>query len=508
MTRIEGNRPVSTGFAVNNAAGPQSAGMAAEVKTAQANHQQMQAFREMRAAQAEMLKNLLTAIMGQVAALQGGAGVKKGLTKGTGAPYGSAALRNNNLNDLVGKANIRGAKDVVRFQQSMEKLAGARARTLSPEQAAQSTKKLTFTAEEAARIQAAPDDAAAKKIVMQIIGERTGTNLSDKSPRLSRSKKESEERNALNSLLGTNVKAGQEKNATSALILDGLAESVVHAVRSAAPMSAAPAIPTTPANSSGNVPVSGDGISVPRAPESSSPPTQAPTELSVDVSDYSDAANKAGELASPLIFDLAGTGLKLKKGERVEVDIDGDGKGEIITNLDNGIGLLVFDALDGVDVKGAGRDYFGDRTDLSAYGIVSGRDDGFWDNGFAALRALCERFGLVYGEKQHLDEKDLAFLEREVGLRMRIEGLFGSDRTFKECGITRVHLGDPDKIQSLEQASADRFGNKLMKQAGATFVVHGKEREYADIWFNVVARARDSVAAVAAKAKAAIAATL
>ena len=42
MTRIEGNRPVSSGFAVNNAAGgAQSAGMAAEVKTAQANHQQM-----------------------------------------------------------------------------------------------------------------------------------------------------------------------------------------------------------------------------------------------------------------------------------------------------------------------------------------------------------------------------------------------------------------------------------------------------------------------------------
>ncbi|MFZ9887465.1 MAG: hypothetical protein ACO3JL_08170, partial [Myxococcota bacterium] len=75
----------------------------------------------------------------------------------------------------------------------------------------------------------------------------------------------------------------------------------------------------------------------------------------------------------------------------------------------------------------------------------------------------------------------------------RIEGLFGDDRTFAEVGITRVNLGDKARIEHIDEAKTDRFGNRLMRQAGATFVVDGLVREYADIWFAVWARSTTTV---------------
>ncbi len=479
MTRVTGSSNVANASYLARAseAAPSAATQAAQ--RVQASEQQIQAFRQMRAAQADLLKQLLTFILGQAQAAMAGA-VKKGLTKSTDAPYSSDVLRANKdakggWGALAKKANIGGAKDIERFNQSMSKLEQSRARVVTDDQ--KPKKALTFSAEEVARIKAAPTQEAAKKVVMDIIAKRTGVKLDDKGGRLNRSAKEGAEREALNKLLGTKVKAGQEKNATSALILDGLADSAAAAVR--AHQVAAPPVIVAPQPTYGD-----DAVNVPV------PPPQVPVseEVTVDIGDYQSPAEKAGELASPLIFDLAGVGLKMKQGEKVFIDIDGDGKGEIITNLDDGVGLLVFDALDGAEIQGAGRDYFGDRTDLTAYGIRSNNNDGLWDNGFDALRALCEHFDMVYEGKQFLDAKDLAVLEKEIGLRMRVEGLNGKDRTFTELGITRINLGDPQKIQSIKSAQEDRFGNRLMKQEGATFLIKNVERDYADIWFNVLAR--------------------
>jgi len=491
MTRIDANRPV---VATNVTPPPGSAAPAAATSAATrpaADEGQMQAFRQLRAAQAEMLKQLVMFFMGHVAAAQAKGAPKKGLVKSKAAPYGSEKLRaqgGKGWKDLAKKANIGGARDITRFHQTMDKLEASRARVVSD--GTTPKKALTFSAEQVARIKAAPTPEAAKAEVLKIIGERTGKQLGDKGGRLSRSPREGAEREALNAILGTRVKAGHEKNATSALILDGLAESVACAIRSHQPAAAGelvqPPVVAVPGQQFGDdVPVG--PAPPPQAPPQSPPPSSS-GEVTVDVGDYQDPAGKAGELASPLIFDLAGVGLKMKAGEKVFIDIDGDGKGEIITNLDDGVGLLVFDALAGVEVDGAGRDYFGDRTDLTAYGIHSGREDGLGENGFDALRALCEHFELVRGDKQHLDEHDLMLLEKEIGLRMRLEGLLGKDRTFKELGITRINLGNPKKIQSIKSAQEDRFGNKRMKQEGATFLVKGIEREYADIWFNVLAR--------------------
>jgi hypothetical protein len=192
---------------------------------------------------------------------------------------------------------------------------------------------------------------------------------------------------------------------------------------------------------------------------------------------------------SPLIFDLTGTGLKVREGKRIALDFDGDGVLEAITDLDRGMGLLVFDPRS--DEEGFGCRTFGDYTDLSAYGIEGPEQGERFANGFDALRALCEHYELIHERKQSLDAGDLAFLEEEVGLRMRVDGLLGSDdRRFADLGISRISIGDARRIQSLRAAEVDGFGNQLMRQAGATFVLNGVTREYLDIWFNIQARIR------------------
>jgi hypothetical protein len=195
----------------------------------------------------------------------------------------------------------------------------------------------------------------------------------------------------------------------------------------------------------------------------------------------------SGTGLSPLIFDLSGTGLKVREGKRIALDFDGDGVLEAITDLDRGMGLLVFDPRS--DEEGFGCRTFGDYTDLSAYGIEGPEQGGHFANGFDALRALCEHYELIHERKQHLDAGDLAFLEEEVGLRMRVDGLLGSDdRRFADLGISRISIGDARRIQSLRAAEVDGYGNQLMRQSGATFVLNGVTREYLDIWFNIQAR--------------------
>lgn len=370
------------------------------------------------------------------------------------------------LDQLAQDCRIGGARDIQHFQNAMNAVTTVSASVSMATPGQRPTEgQLKLSAEQIAAIQAAPSPEAAKAIVLQAIAAQTGVSLDSLDPTHRGRKGNRAAREALNALLGTHVKDGREKNAGSAMILDAICDSVAKGVRAAN-------VPATPGRDIG------DGVREP----------SVPGEVMIGVETYREAANEVGEMASPLIFDLAGTGLKIKQGELLQVDVDGDGKEEIITDLDKGIGLLVFDSK--TDLAGAGRDHFGDKTDLSAYGIVSRRADKSWSNGFDALRALCEHFELVREGKQYLDARDLVFLEKHVGLRMRIDGLQGADRTFAEVRITRIHLGDPKKVQSMREASSDAFGNKLMKQAGATFVVAGQTREYADIWFNVQARAK------------------
>jgi len=369
-----------------------------------------------------------------------------------------------------------------------EALRHAEARVLPERQKpAHKAKTVTFTPEQVARVRNAPDATAAKNAVRDIL-----QNGQKKSAR-----------DVVNHLLGSKIRSGPNKDKAAKKIFDNLAGSIATSLRSEQSAGASTAATdTAPAqrassSSTGSTAWSSesDGDGCQDAPPPPPPPPPPPVSCvdeptTVDIGDFVPAANAASELMSPLVFDLAGRGLQLDKGVRVAVDLDGDGDGEMVTNVDNGLGLLVFDALD-ADSDGAARAFFGDGTDLSGYGIESPRADGRWDDGFAALRALCEHFFLVGGDKQFLDDADLAFLQDEIGLRMRIGGLHGDDVPLSELGITRIHLGAPSQVEPLDRAARDRFGNKWMRQTGATFVIAGHERSYADLWFAVTQRATD-----------------
>ncbi|HEY8209834.1 MAG TPA: hypothetical protein VIG99_20240 [Myxococcaceae bacterium] len=169
-------------------------------------------------------------------------------------------------------------------------------------------------------------------------------------------------------------------------------------------------------------------------------------------------------MATPLIFDLTGSSPVIRAAEMVREDVDGDGFQEVVTDVAFGTGLLVLDPV-----------RLGERRACV-------------HNGFEALRALAEDFARVGGDKQHLDAADLAFLEEQVGLRMRVGGFSGGDVRFAELGITRIDLGDPEQIDSVDGAAADLFGNRYLRQAGARFTVRGQVREYVGIRFRVQAR--------------------
>ncbi|MBN2361615.1 MAG: hypothetical protein JXR83_19335 [Deltaproteobacteria bacterium] len=378
--------------------------------------------------------------------------------------------------------NVSGSSDVKKINKAIDKLgnAAAEVRVAKPGEKTEPG-KLVLTADQVAAIRNAPDSAAAKEVLRGILEQQTGakinSDMNDKN-----GIRKSGSRDAMNKLLGTKVRNGTEKNSGSSMVMDSMLESITAALRggsfgttSVTQEFAVGALGSNGvdefgffAEGSTNVEVENGGSSV-----------------AIDLDSYTDAAETVGELASPLIFDLEGTGLQLKHSGLIEVDLDGDGKLEQISDLSAAIGLLVFDAKQ--DDEGnqlTGRDMFGNNTDLSVYGI-----EGSFDNGFAALRALAEHYRLVDAKKQYLDAEDLLLLEHTVGLRMRVGGLVnGEDRSFAALGITRINLGDPDRIRGFEQSPEDMYGNKLMQQEGATFIVKGEERPYADIWFNIQAR--------------------
>ena len=50
-------------------------------------------------------------------------------------------------------------------------------------------------------------------------------------------------------------------------------------------------------------------------------------------------------MATPLIFDLLGSGPVIRGAEMIREDIDGDGRLEVVTDLAFGTGLLVLDPV-------------------------------------------------------------------------------------------------------------------------------------------------------------------
>ena len=178
-----------------------------------------------------------------------------------------------------------------------------------------------------------------------------------------------------------------------------------------------------------------------------------------------------GGWASPLSFDLNNDGVKTTS-ETVDFDIDGDGKADKINNSADYV--LVFDA-DGNGIVGEnGREVFGDYTDIDGDGMADG-----YSNGFEALKSMALKYNLIGENDTKLDADDLKFLQEKVGLSFK-NGYQGQTYTFEELGITEINLPSTDEVEKI--VNFDGQDNILMTQKGATFIVDGIERTYADIW--------------------------
>ena len=198
------------------------------------------------------------------------------------------------------------------------------------------------------------------------------------------------------------------------------------------------------------------------------------TDTNNDLSDCDyECSTKSYNTASPLSFDLEGDGVKTSD-ELIRYDIDGDG--DLDTINDSADAILVFDA-DGDGISGEdGSECFGDNTDLDG----DGKADGYKD-GFEALKALANKEGLVDGVNDNtLDVDDLKILEEKYGLQIKTDGYNSEASSLFDAGITEINLATTD--ETTLHKNYDGKSNDLMTQEGATFVVNGEEREYADIW--------------------------
>jgi len=175
--------------------------------------------------------------------------------------------------------------------------------------------------------------------------------------------------------------------------------------------------------------------------------------------------------SSPLSFDVNGDGVSTSS-QTMMYDIDGNGSLDKINNSNDWV--LAFDK-DGNGIAGEnGSELFGDNTDLNNDGVKDG-----YKNGFDALKALASQEGLIGENDNVLDKKDLNTLSQKFGLTMT-RGYGGEARSFDELGITQINLAQTD--ETTLHKNFDGRNNDLMTQEGATFVVNGETREYADIW--------------------------
>lgn len=187
----------------------------------------------------------------------------------------------------------------------------------------------------------------------------------------------------------------------------------------------------------------------------------------------------------PLVFDLKGRGIKTGT-RKVLFDLFGSGKRDKtqwMNDVDDGVGILVFNVKgDGKSGKN-GAEVFGDRTDLEGLGRPSG-----YANGFAALRGLAEK-AVAEGvltrhavEDDILDAADLAALEKAYGLKMKVGGLNKEAISLAKAGVSSIALS-----KAVPQRANDFDGqqNDLMMQQGAVFLrTDGTIGTYMNVWLS------------------------
>lgn len=185
----------------------------------------------------------------------------------------------------------------------------------------------------------------------------------------------------------------------------------------------------------------------------------------------------------PLVFDLKDRGIKTTT-KKVLFDLYGYGKAEKtqwMNDLDEGTGILVFDANKSGRSGKNGSEVFGDRTDLTGVGQPSGLA-----NGFEALRGLVGKavaegiLGREVLDRQILDSGALAALEKAYGLRMKIGGFNRKAVSLAEAGIKAIALS---QAPTQRVSDFDDQSNDLLVQPGAVFLRRdGTTGTYMNVW--------------------------
>lgn len=170
---------------------------------------------------------------------------------------------------------------------------------------------------------------------------------------------------------------------------------------------------------------------------------------------------------SPLTFDLNGDGVKTSN-DIVTYDIDGNGEAVQINDVADGL-LCIRGGDDGNEL-------FGNNTDLDGDGNADG-----YANGFEALKALAAKEGLINGTTDMmLDENDIKALEEKYQFGMKTGGYNSKSQSLESLGITEINLASTQSVTTT--SNFDGQDNTIMEQDGATFIINGEKREYADIW--------------------------
>ena len=175
------------------------------------------------------------------------------------------------------------------------------------------------------------------------------------------------------------------------------------------------------------------------------------------------------KVASPLVFDLNGDGVKTT-GVSKKFDITGKGATKTAWAA-GGDGVLAFNGKLDKDGKAGstGKELFGNNTQFVG---KDGKVQGGFQNGFDALRAFAaDKLGVNGAELKSLNAQQIKQLEAQ-GLVMKTNG---KDAKPSELGITNINLGftNSDKV--------DGNGNEH-RQQGA-FDINGKKAQVADVWF-------------------------
>lgn len=185
----------------------------------------------------------------------------------------------------------------------------------------------------------------------------------------------------------------------------------------------------------------------------------------------------------PLVFDLKGRGVKTAS-RKVLFDLYGYGnqeKTQWMNDMEDGVGVLVFNAnRTGASGK-TGAEVFGDRTDLEGIGRPSG-----FNNGFEALHALVDKavredvIPKASADRRWLDAADLEALEKAYGLKMKVGGMNKPPVTLAKAGVAAIALSYEPALRTNDFDGQD---NDLVVQPGAVFLrTDGTSGTYMNIW--------------------------